>query len=152
MRKALLFVLLAGLALPGLAESTRFWRQSSYPDFDKGTATGVALRSDGELLLAPRSQELADPNLEYLWAIAEGPPGTLYLGGGSPAKVVAVDAAGQTRTVFEWEEPEGQARATDPKGAPLSLAPPPDGKVYKIPRGGEAAVLFDPGTKKHGGF
>src|SRR3989338_5230866 len=147
MRKALLFVLLAGLALPGLAESTRFWRQSSYPDFDKGTATGVALRSDGELLLAPRSQELADPNLEYLWAIAEGPQGTLYLGGGSPAKVVAVGAAGQTRTVFESKELEVHALAADPKSGALSPAPSPDCKVYKIPRCGEAAVLFDPGTK-----
>src|SRR3989338_2177031 len=110
MRKALLFVLLAGVgpggggAAGGGTRRARFWRQSSYPDFDKGTATGVALRSDGELLLAPRSQELADPNLEYLWAIAEGPPGTLYLGGGSPAKVVAVGAAGETRTVFESKE------------------------------------------------
>lgn len=147
MRKALLFVLLAGLALPGLAESTRFWRQSSYPEFDKGTATGVALRSDGELLLAPRSQELADPNLEYLWAIAEGPQGTLYLGGGSPAKVVALGAAGETRTVFESKELEVHALASDPKSGALYLATSPDGKVYKIPRGGEAAVLFDPGTK-----
>src|SRR3990172_8652875 len=147
MRKALLFVLLAGLALPGLAESPRFWRQSSYPDFDKGTATGVALRSDGELLLAPRSQELADPNLEYLWATAEGPAGTLYLGGGSPAKVVGVDRAGETRTVFESKELEVHALAVDPKSGALYLATSPDGKVYKIPRGGEPAVLFDPGTK-----
>src|SRR3989338_11518530 len=147
MRKALLFVLLAGLALPGLAESTRFWRQSSYPDFDKGTATGVALRSDGELLLAPRSQELADPNLEYLWAIAEGPPGTLYLGGGSPAKVVAVDAAGQTRTVFESKELEVHALAADPKSGALYLATSPAGKVYKIPRrGGGAGLLFSTGN------
>jgi len=147
MRKAVLFVLLAGLALPGLAENTRFWRQSSYAEFDKGTATGVALRSDGELLLAPRSQELADPNLEYLWAIAEGPQGTLYLGGGSPAKVVAVDASGETRTVFESKELEVHALAVDPKSGALYLATSPDGKVYKIPRGSEAAVLFDPGTK-----
>src|SRR3972149_2503309 len=142
MRKALLFVLLAGLALPGLAEGARFWRQSSYPDFDKGTATGVALRSDGELLLAPRSQELADPNLEYLWAIAEGPQGTLYLGGGSPAKVVAVDAAGQTRTVFESKELEVHALAADPESGALSLATGDKGEIFRIAPDGKGEKFF----------
>ncbi|MGH9814371.1 MAG: hypothetical protein ACRD4T_14665, partial [Candidatus Acidiferrales bacterium] len=48
----LALALLPLLALPTLAESTRFWRQANYADFDKGTASGVALRSDGELVLA----------------------------------------------------------------------------------------------------
>jgi len=147
MRRPLLLLLLAALALPALGESTRFWRQSSYADFDKGTAKGVALRSDGELLLAPRSRSLADPNLEYLWAIAEGPAGTLYLGGGSPAKVVAVDAAGQTRVVFEGKELEVHALAADAKTGTLYFATSPDGSVYKLPRGGEASIVFEPKTK-----
>lgn len=147
MRKALLLLLLAGLALPGAGETTRFWRQSSYAEFEKGTASGVALRSDGELLLAPRFQEVADPNLEFLWAIAEGPQGALYLGGGSPAKVVEVDAAGQTRVLFESKDLEVHSLATDPKSGTLYLATSPDGSVYRLPRGGPAALLFEPKSK-----
>ena len=54
---------------PVLAEHTRWWRQSSFEDFDKGTAKGVALRSDGKLFLAPRFAEFADANLAYLLAL-----------------------------------------------------------------------------------
>ena len=147
MRKTLLLVLLSLLALPVLGESTRFWRQDSYADFEKGSAKGVALRSDGEILLAPRSQELADPNLEYLWALAEGPQGTLYLGGGHPAKVVQVDAAGKATVLFESKDLEVHALAFDPKSGALYVATSPDGNVYKIPRGGPAAVFFEPKCK-----
>ncbi|MBI4466697.1 MAG: hypothetical protein HY656_04645, partial [Acidobacteria bacterium] len=147
MRKTLLLLLLAAVAVPGLGESTRFWRESSYPEFSKGTAKGVALRSDGEMLLAPRFRELADPNLEFLWAIAEGPDGSLYLGGGSPAKVVAVDPAGQSRVLFESKELEVHALAVDPKSGTVYAATSPDGSLYRIPRGGPAAVFFEPKRK-----
>ena len=42
-------VLAMGLIAPALvyAEHTHFWRQSDYSDFEKGTAKGVAIRSDG---------------------------------------------------------------------------------------------------------
>src|SRR5579862_2651042 len=39
----------AAAAVPALAEHTRWWKQDSFEDFDKGTAKGVALRSDGKL-------------------------------------------------------------------------------------------------------
>ena len=42
------------VASPVLAEHTRFWRQSDYSDFEPGVAHGVALRSDGKLVLAPK--------------------------------------------------------------------------------------------------
>ncbi len=43
------------------AEHTRYWREASYEDFEKGTMKGVALRSDGKLVLAPKFTHLADP-------------------------------------------------------------------------------------------
>ena len=74
-------VLLA--AGPVLAEHTRWWRQSSFEDFDKGTAKGVALRSDGKLFLAPHFAEFADANLAYLLALRADSKGNLYAAGGS---------------------------------------------------------------------
>ena len=147
MRKALFLLLLAGVALPALAEITRFWRQESYAEFEKGTARGVALRSDSEILLAPRYREVADPNLEFLWAVADDGQGNLYVGGGSPAKVVKIDPAGQSTVVFESKELEVHALALDPKTGTLYVATSPDGKVYRVPRGGQASVLFDPKSK-----
>ena len=66
---AILAAILAGsvaAAVPALAEHTRWWKQDAFEDFDKGTAKGVALRSDGKLFLAPRFAEVADANLAYL--------------------------------------------------------------------------------------
>ncbi len=141
-------VLAATLALPVLAESTRFWRQANYADFDKGTASGVALRSDGELVLAPRYTVVADPDLEFLWAVAEDRQGNLYLGGGSPARVVQVSRDGQTKVVFESKELEVHTLAADPRTGALYFASSPDGAVYELPPGGgEARKLFEPGAK-----
>ena len=46
--------------LPAMAEHTRFWRQSDYDAFQKGDAKGVALRSDGKIVLAPKFAPFAD--------------------------------------------------------------------------------------------
>ncbi|MFQ5663364.1 MAG: hypothetical protein ACE5HL_06005 [Terriglobia bacterium] len=147
MRKALLLMLLAGLALPAAGEITRFWRESSYAEFEKGTPHGVALRSDGEILLAPRYQEVADPNLEFLWAVAADGEGNLYVGGGSPAKVVKIDSTGQSTVVFESKELEVHALLADPATGTLYIATSPDGGVYQLSRDGEAVLLFEPERK-----
>ena len=91
--------LAAGVSL--VAEQSRRWRQSNFEEFEKGTAKGVALRSDGTLRLAPKFAQVADPNVAYLWAITADSKGNLYAAGGTNAKVVRLDAAGAATTVFE---------------------------------------------------
>ncbi len=133
-------------AAPALAEYTRWWRQSTFEDFDKGTAKGVALRSDGKLFLAPRFTEFADANLAYLLAMRADAKGNLFAGGGSNAKVVRLDAAGKATTVFESSELAAQALAVDAAGN-LFVGTSPDGKVYKVTPAGQSSVFFDPMTK-----
>jgi sugar lactone lactonase YvrE len=134
------------LAAPAAAEHTRFWRQSDYADFNKGTASGVALRSDGRLVLAPRFAPFADANLAYLWALRMDTRGNLYAAGGSNAKVVRFDHAGKQTVVFESEELTAQALAVD-KSNNLYVGTSPDGKVYKVTPDGKKSVYFDPKTK-----
>ena len=147
MRKILPVLWVALLAFSAAAEDTRFWHQNKYAQFSQGTPWGVALRSDGEILLAPEFRELADPNLEYVWDVVEDPRGNLYLAGGSPAKVIKLGADGQVTTVFESKELEVHALALDPRDASLYLATSPDGRVHKITPAGKASVFFEPGTK-----
>ncbi len=142
MRKILPVLWVTLLAFSAAAEDTRFWHQNKYAQFSKGTPAGVALRSDGEILLAPEFRELADPNLEYVWDVVEDPRGKLYLAGGSPAKVIKLGADGQVTTVFESKELEVHALALDPRDASLYLATSPDGRVHKISPAGEASVFF----------
>jgi outer membrane protein assembly factor BamB len=147
-RPATLFLLAAALlaAVPALAEHTRWWRQTSFEEFDKGTAKGVALRSDGKLFLAPRFAEFADANLAFLLQIRADSKGNLYAAGGSNAKVLRIDASGKTTSVFESSELTAQALALDAAGN-LYVGTSPDGKVYKVTPAGQSSVFFDPKTK-----
>ena len=137
---------LLAIAAPALAEHTRWWRQTTFEEFDKGTAKGVALRSDGKMFLAPRFAEFADANLAYLLQIRADSKGNLYAAGGSNAKVLRIDASGKSTSVFESSELAAQALAIDAAGN-LFVGTSPDGKVYKVTPGGQSSVFFDPKTK-----
>ncbi len=141
-------LILSGVLPPNIlrAERTRHWRQASYEDFVKGTAHGIAVRSDGRLELAPRFRLLADADASYLWSLRLDGKGALYAGGGSPAKVFRFDPAGKSAVIFESSELSAQALALDAKGA-LYIGTSPDGKVYRVSPQGEKTVFFEPKTK-----
>ena len=144
---SLLLYFLTSLFSPLLhAEHTRNWRQSTYEEFLKGSAHGVAVRSDGRLELSPRFTLLADADASFLWSVRVDPKGTLYAAGGSPAKVFRFDANGKPTTFFESSDLAAQSIAFDAKGT-LYVATSPDGKVYRVSASGEKSVFFDPKTK-----
>ncbi len=132
--------------LPAHAEQTRFWKQSSYDDFDKGTAKGVAIRSDGKVVLAPKFREVAAPDAAYLWAVRRDSKGNLYAAGGTSAKVFRLDASGKVTVIFQSQELAVQALAIDGRDS-LYAGTSPDGKVYRIQPDGKAEVFFDPKTR-----
>jgi WD40 repeat protein len=145
--RALLACLLAiACAFVARAEHTRRWRISTYDEFLKGKANGVAVRSDGRLELAPKFALLADADASYLWSLRTDPKGVLYAAAGSPAKVFRFDTAGKPTTVFDSGDLSAQAIAFDSQGN-LYVGTSPDGKVYRVSSSGEKAVFFDPKTK-----
>jgi WD40 repeat protein len=145
--RVILPCLIVGIAATSLlAEHTRRWRQSTYEEFQKGTAKGVAVRSDGHLELAPRFALLADADASYLWSLKTDANGVLYAGGGSPAKVFRFEGSGKPKTVFESTDLLVQSIAFDSKGT-LYVATSPDGKIYKVSASGDKSVFFDPKTK-----
>jgi WD40 repeat protein len=131
---------------PILSEHTRRWRQSTYEEFLKGTAHGVAVRSDGRLELAPKFTLLADADASYLWSVRLDAKGTLYAAGGSPGKVFRFDSNAKPSVVFDSTDLSAQAITFDSKGT-LYVGTSPDGKVYKVSASGEKSVFFDPKTK-----
>jgi len=144
-----LLVIAAGFlvsVLPAAAEHTRFWRLSDYDAFLKGDAKGVAVRSDGKLVLAPKFAPFADASLAYLWSLKLDSRGNLYAAGGSNAKIVKFDNSGSSSTVFDSQELTAQALIFD-KSDNLYVATAPDGKVYKVTPAGQKSVFFDPKTK-----
>lgn len=142
----LVAVLVCGVAGSLRADHTRRWKQSTYEEFMKGTAKGVAVRSDGHLELAPKFTLLADADASYLWSLRTDGAGNLYASGGSPAKVFRFDAGGKPKTIFESTDLLAECIAFDSKGA-LYVGTSPDGKVYKVSPSGEKTVFFEPKTK-----
>ncbi|MGC2333020.1 MAG: hypothetical protein WA581_16315, partial [Candidatus Acidiferrales bacterium] len=142
---ACLLVGAVGVPIAARAEHTRYWRQTDFSEFEKGTANGVAIRSDGELAPAPRFDSFADPNLAYVWALRLDPHNRLYAAGGSDAKVVRFDDSGKATTVFESQELVAQAIVFDSKDN-LYVGTSPDGKVYQVTPEGNKSVFFDPKT------
>src|SRR5271167_4022026 len=145
-RAAAVAALVALIAFVASADHTRRWRQSTYEEFLRGTAKGVAVRSDGHLELAPKFSLVSDADASYLWSLKTDSSGVLYAGGGSPAKVFRIEGAGKPKLVFESTDLLAQAIALDSKGV-LYVATSPDGKVYKVSATGEKSIFFDPKTK-----
>src|SRR5271156_751352 len=126
LRGVLLAALFFALCFSASAEHTRRWRQSSYDEFVKGTAHGVAVRSDGRLELAPKFALLADADAFYLWSLRVAPDGRLYAAGGSPARVFRFDDSGKPSAVFQSADLAAQAIAFGAQGT-LFVATSPDG-------------------------
>src|SRR5216683_2904131 len=142
-----------------LAEGTRTWEQSKFEELTKGTANGIALRSEGGLELAPAFKALATTPSTYIWSIASDPGGNIYAAAGSPARVYRITPDGQSATIFEPQELQVQALVADKNGI-VYAATSPDGKVYRIgpvkaPAPAQAGAkafwsatpYFDPGSK-----
>ncbi len=147
-RKVVVCALAIGILGPisVFAEHTRTWRQSDFSEFERGTANGVAIRSDGKLMPAPKFTAFADPNLAYLWALRMDSRGRIYAAGGSNAKVLRLDDPAKPTTVFESGELAAQAITFDSHDN-LFVGTSPDGKVYKVTPDGQKSVFFDPKTK-----
>ncbi len=141
-----LLALSALISRSALAEHTRFWKQTDFAQFEKGTAKGVSIRSDGRLAPAPKFDSFADPNLAYVWALRLDSRGRLYAAGGSDAKVLRFDDDGKATTVFSSSELAAQAIAFD-SADNLYVGTSPDGKVYQIAPDGTKKIFFEPKTK-----
>ncbi len=125
------------LAVMCWAQSTRTWEQTKYDDFEKGTAHGVAISSDGTLTLAPTFTALYTSPSTYLWDIAPDQQGNVYAAAGSPARVYKLTPDGKARIIFAPQELQVQTLVVDNSGA-IYAATSPDGKVYKLVHGGPA--------------
>jgi sugar lactone lactonase YvrE len=132
-----------------LGVSTRTWLCSTYSDFEKGELKGVSLRSDGRVTLAPKTTELFDSSLAYLWALARDSKGVLYAGGGPGARVYRF-SDDKAEKIAEFDAVEVHALAID-KQDRVYAATFPDGRVYRLAPGnqpgGKAVEFYNPKCK-----
>lgn len=141
----------AGL-LPGVvsAQGTKLWSVERYNEMERGSADGVAVRSDGQLEAGPATSLLYATGKGYIWSLASDASGNGYAGlGGTTsgsAVVMKVSPDGKAAQIFDAKELAVQGLQVATDGSVLA-ATSPDGKVYRIPQGGgSATVVFDPAT------
>jgi len=126
--------ILVGIVLTAVcvfAEGTRTWLQSSFEDFEKGTAKGIAIRSNGAIELAPSFKPISTTPSTYIWSLASDAQGNIYAAAGAPARVYRVTPDGHSSVIFQPAELQVQALVVSGDGT-IYAATSPDGKVYKI--------------------
>src|SRR5262249_34791340 len=155
MKKLCSAFFLFSLVAAAFAEGTRQWRETGYDDFERGTARGVAIRSTGQIELAPAFKAIYTSPSTFIWSLAADKDGVVYAATGAPARVYRVTPDGKSAVIFEPKELQVQSVALGQDGA-VYAATSPDGKVYRITRkaGGTPAApefaaetFFDPKTK-----
>ena len=152
--RLLLPALLLGFALlpVATAQGTRLWTQSELAQFEKGTPEGIELASDGSLRQGAGLKALTTTASSFVWSIAVGKTGTIYLGTGSPATVQRIDPVHPDKpfTLFESKDANVQVVRMGPDGN-LYSAVLPSGRVYRLNPAAAAkvdeataTVIFDP--------
>ena len=134
------------LAASTIAESTRFWEQTTYQSLAKGTLDGLSLESDGSFRLGPRFDLIQEIDSAYVWDTVEDSRGNLYAAGGSPGRVYKIPPNGPAAVFFETKELEIDALAVDRQGR-IYAAAAPDGAIYRITPDGKSSLYYNPQTK-----
>ena len=155
MKQTLFVFFVFAFATAAFAEGTRQWKETGYDDFERGTARGVAIRSTGQIELAPAFKAIYTSPSTFIWSITSDKDGTVYAATGAPARVYRITPDGKAQVIFEPKELQVQSIALGQDGA-LYAATSPDGKVYRITRKAGTSnaapefttdTFFDPKTK-----
>jgi len=91
-----------------------------------------------------KATEFFAPQAKYIWALAFGADGSLYVGAGSPGNIYRVDKAGKAETYYETGQSHVTALAFDTHGNVLA-GTEPNGILYRISAKDKAFVLYNAG-------
>ncbi len=144
MLRSVLAALVAASALaafPALAGVGKTWTTSGTEQFAAGELDGVAVRSTGEVELAPAVEEIEGLEAELVWDAQAALDGTVYVATGSPAAVYAV-RGNRAELLHKSDEKHVLSVLPLPDGSVLA-GTAPQGIIYRIDRGGKAEVLVD---------
>ncbi|MDE3180739.1 MAG: hypothetical protein KGM47_13910 [Acidobacteriota bacterium] len=128
------------------ATGTEFWQIGTFAGFLQGTLQGVSASMNGNIMLAPETEPVFNPNETVALSVAADGRGNLYVGTGHQGKVFVVNQKGEGRLLFQAPEPEILALAIGPSGD-LFAASSPEGKIYRIDAGGKSSVFYNPKVK-----
>lgn len=128
------------------ASSPKFFHAVTQADFLRGDVQNLSIDNRGQLVLGPATELVYETSAPFLWAVAPGPDGSMFIGTGNGGHVFKVDAQGKGASFFDSAELEAHALAPAPDGG-VFVGSSPDGKIYKVDRNGVATTFFEPEEK-----
>jgi hypothetical protein len=138
-------VVLYALALPVFSATSTVWEVNGYSDLVKGRLSGLSLSADGILSVGPSVRFKTDLGQPALWAMAQGPDGSIFVATGHQGKVFRVSPEGQASEVWTALQPEVFALGFDRQGR-LFAGTSPNGGLYRI-EGSEAVEVWQSPSK-----
>lgn len=114
---------------------------TSFSDFLEGESKGIAVSSDGKLMLGPGQTEILDTDEPYIYSATATEQGTVYIGTGNGGSVFRFNAAGSGKLV-DLDEPGVYSLALDSRNR-LYAGTGPEGNVYRISEDGQAEIFFE---------
>jgi hypothetical protein len=132
------------------AAAPQFRLFATAEDMEKGSSLGVSIGAFGVLTLAPETTQLHSAALPNLWCLANDAQGNVLVGGGNPARVLALKLASATgsakaTTIFTGDE--HSVFAVLPRGKDLYVATSPDGQIYRLDAERKVQKYFKPEAK-----
>ncbi|MDP6779901.1 MAG: hypothetical protein QGI83_24295 [Candidatus Latescibacteria bacterium] len=115
------------------------WRDDHQAAFSEGEPDGVSLTRDDVVILAPDLEEVADTGEPYVWSLARGRGGRLYIGTGSDGKIFSWDGRGEPSLLFDSPEVAVFSLAVG-NGGDLFAGASPGGVIYRFKRGQAPSV------------
>jgi hypothetical protein len=91
-----------------------------------------------------KATEFFAPQAKYIWSLAFGTDGSLYVGAGNPGNIYRVDKSGKGETYYETGQSHVTALAFDTHGNVLA-GTEPNGILYRISAKDKAFVLYNAG-------
>ena len=117
-----------------VSRAPKRWELTDFRTLQRGTMQGVAATTNGTLLLAAQPQRLARLELDYIWCLTYDSRGSLYVGGGMPARIVVVNPDGTVQRTLNLPGLMVTALASASDGA-VYAGVSPEGKVYRLREG-----------------
>jgi sugar lactone lactonase YvrE len=142
-RPAVIVAIIAVAAVSLRASSPKFFQAATQTEFLRGDIQNLSVDNRGQLTLGLATELIYETAAPFLWSLAAGPDGTLFVGTGNEGRVFKIDAQGKGTPFFDAAELEAHALAAAPDGS-LFVGSSPDGTIYKIDRNGTAQPFFDP--------
>jgi hypothetical protein len=91
-----------------------------------------------------KATEFFAPQAKYIWSLAFGSDGALYVGAGTPGNIYRVDKSGKGEIYYETGQSHVTALAFDSHGNVLA-GTEPNGILYRISAKDKAFVLYNAG-------